>query len=257
MSGLSKSIKHAIWAKPAVYLNLLRWYGVADRLGLRLERITHIRPIEAEFIVRRNTDLVIEGFDRSANTFAQVAFVHAQRQRCVRIAHHVHAPAQIIRAVRFGIPAILLIRRPKDTVISDVLRARGGPSVPAALARLSDWMSFYSALMRVRDHVVVGHFDEVTSDFQRVLEHVNQKFGTNFDAFEHSEENVKRVFDEIEMMNARKYNAGRGAVEHMVARPSSERDVVKREFLEQMEADRTAAKAFGPAEELYQAYVGC
>ena len=41
------------------------------------------------------------GFPRSANTFAVVAFQQAQRES-VRVAHHLHMPAQVIRAAQLG-----------------------------------------------------------------------------------------------------------------------------------------------------------
>jgi hypothetical protein len=58
--------------------------------------------------VSRTTQLVIEGYPRLGNTFAVVAFLQAQKED-VRIAHHLHAPAQVIRAARWRIPTIVLI----------------------------------------------------------------------------------------------------------------------------------------------------
>lgn len=54
------------------------------------------------------TQLVVEGFPRSANTFAVLAFQHAQREK-VRIAYNLHVPAQVIRASRWHILALVLI----------------------------------------------------------------------------------------------------------------------------------------------------
>ena len=67
------------------------------------------------------TELVIDGFTRSASTFAVVAFQLAQ-PRPVRVGHHLHAPGQIIRAVRLGVPVLLTVRPPEDTVLSLVVR---------------------------------------------------------------------------------------------------------------------------------------
>jgi hypothetical protein len=35
-----------------------------------------------------------------------------------RIAHHLHVPAQVVRAARWQIPSLVLIRRPRDAVLS-------------------------------------------------------------------------------------------------------------------------------------------
>jgi hypothetical protein len=50
-------------------------------------------------IVQRDTDIVIEGFGGSANSFSLHAFELAQNTH-VYIAHHLHAAAQIILGVR-------------------------------------------------------------------------------------------------------------------------------------------------------------
>src|SRR2546430_11542375 len=52
-----------------------------------------------------------EGFTRTGNTFAVVAFTQAQR-RPVSIAHHVHLPSMVKRAVDRGVPCVVLIREP-------------------------------------------------------------------------------------------------------------------------------------------------
>src|SRR6266566_5260966 len=67
-----------------------------------------------------HVDIVIEGFPRSANSFAVHAFRVAQ-DRPVRIAHHLHAPAQVIAAVRARVAAITLIREPEDAVLELVI----------------------------------------------------------------------------------------------------------------------------------------
>jgi hypothetical protein len=66
---------------------------------LLFHNIYKLRLRYQNLLVDRTTQLVIEGFPRSGNTFAVVAFEQAQRQS-VRIAHHLHAPAQVMLAAR-------------------------------------------------------------------------------------------------------------------------------------------------------------
>src|SRR2546421_9409717 len=68
-------------------------------------------------VVSHDTELVIEGFPRTANTFTVFAFQMAQAAP-VRVAHHLHAPAQVIFAARRGIPVLVLVRPPEDAVLS-------------------------------------------------------------------------------------------------------------------------------------------
>src|SRR5687768_15078094 len=72
-------------------------------------------------IVEAGTELVIEAFPRSGNTFAVVAFQLAQA-RPVKIAHHLHAAAQVTRGVRLRKPTLVLIRDPLKAVSSHLVR---------------------------------------------------------------------------------------------------------------------------------------
>src|SRR5215210_9212094 len=80
-----------------------------------------LRPHYRRLLVARTTQFVIEGFPRSGNTFAVVAFEQAQRET-FRIAHHLHAPAQVMLAARWRIPALVLVRKPTDAVLSWTIR---------------------------------------------------------------------------------------------------------------------------------------
>ncbi|MEF8940976.1 MAG: hypothetical protein V5A22_14125, partial [Salinivenus sp.] len=79
----------------------------------------HIDPRECR--VDPATEFVLDGFQGSGNSFATVAFKSCQKTP-VRIAHHLHAPAQIIQAVRWGIPTLVTLRSPADAVVSLVSR---------------------------------------------------------------------------------------------------------------------------------------
>jgi hypothetical protein len=154
---------------PWVALPVARWRG-------------HGVPLSAD------TDIVIEGFPRSGNTFAVAAFAVAQ-PRPVRIAHHVHAPGHVIEAVRRGIPALVLIRRPED-VVREFVRIR--PALTVAQA-VRGYVRFYRPLVPHRDRFVVGSFDEVTGRFGSVIRRVNERFGSSFAEFEHTEDNLAKV----------------------------------------------------------------
>ncbi|QIN84374.1 hypothetical protein GBA63_18305 [Rubrobacter tropicus] len=163
--------------------------------------------------VRRDTHLVIEGYPRSANTFSVWAFKQAQREE-FRVAHHLHYPAQVVCAARWRIPTIVLIREPEDAITSWLIRD------PQPMDRaIEHYVSFYKAVAAHRNACVLASFEEVTTDYGAILERVNQKFGTSFSTFSHTEENVNRVYSRIEEMH-KKRNAG-GISETRIARPSA------------------------------------
>lgn len=195
-------------------------------------------------VIGRDTEIVIEGFPRSANTFAVVAFEHAQGRR-VSIAHHLHAPAQVLRAVEQKIPAIVLIREPVAAVVSLLIR---DPRLSAYQALL-DYVSFYGRILRVRDWIVVGNFVEVTNNYGSVIQRVNQRFGTDFRIFEHTEDALGRVFRELEELETSETGA---VAENMVARPSVVRGQFKQSQIAKLEQPRLGG-LMRDAHDLYRA----
>jgi len=159
---------------PSLYLPLARWKS-------------------GHSVLEARTELVVDGFTRSAGTFAAIAFQLAQNDH-VRVAHHMHAAAPLIAAARRGVPTLITVREPESTILSAMMRE------PAVSPRqwLKTYAAFYERILSFRPHFVVATFEEVTSDFGAVIGRVNERFGTRFRRFEHTEENVKAVFALIE-----------------------------------------------------------
>jgi hypothetical protein len=187
---------------PAIALPLARLRGHGVPLGPR-------------------TEIVIEGFPRSANSFAVAAFARAQGRK-PEIAHHVHAPAQILGAAHRNVPAIALIRNPEDAVLEYVIKK---PDITIGQA-LRGYVRFYEPLLACRGAFVTGLFDEVTSDFGAVIRRVNERFRTSFTEFEHSEENARATLDELDRYWRGILGSGE-RLEIIVGRPSAVRDQIK------------------------------
>jgi hypothetical protein len=201
--------------------------------------------------VRPDTDFVIEGFPRSGNTFATAAFGLALSTRPPPqpvVAHHLHVPAQVIAAVRRGVPALVLIRRPEEAVLSLVVQQ---PHVSLRQA-LRAYLRFYRPLVRHRHRLVLATFDDVIGDFGAVTTKVNQRFGVSFPIFQSSDENVGRALRLIEEENRDRWGAGR-EVELKGAFPSEERTRLKERL--RVEYRRDALRRLRHrAEELYVAF---
>ena len=197
-------------------------------------------------VVNPDTELVIEGFQRSGNTFAVAAFELAQGRE-TRTAHHLHAAAQVIAAVRMGIPILLLIRDPDEAVLSHMLRE---PCITPKQG-LANWVRFHERVLPYRDRVVVGEFGLVTSDFGAVIAEINRRFGTAFQRFEHTEANVTACFDLIENWNRQRFGA---IVESHVARPSAQRDQLKLSLRDGVD-DPSLSMLRGRARRVYRALV--
>ena len=145
--------------------------------------------------VSRTTEIVIEGYPRSGNTFAVVAFRLAQ-DRKIEIAHHLHAAAQIKRAARLDVPAIVLIREPSEAILSVMVRD------PHASIRwaLRSYIRFYSAVVPYLEKTVVAPFTTATSDLGSIIRTVNRRYGTAFAEFMPTEDALNSVRQTVEWM---------------------------------------------------------
>lgn len=184
-------------------------------------------------IVGPDTDIVIEGFPRSANTFAYRAFVDSQIESH-KVAHHVHYSSQIIEAVKYQIPAILLIRVPKQAILSFLVRS---PGISIQLV-LDYYIQFYRRVAPLRDSVVVAPFEEVTKNFNEIIKRVNSRYGTSFLPFMHTPENVRRTFRRIELENE---FLGKG-LERQVSRPSPLKNKLKNILMNRLESPHSIGK---------------
>jgi hypothetical protein len=193
------------------------------------------------------TQLVIEGFPRSGNTFAFFAVKHAERLagREVAVASHVHTPSQVRLAVGERFPTLVVIRRPVDVVTSLLIAA---PHVSVTSA-LREYIHHHRILLPLRDRYVTGTFDQVTTDFGEVTERINARFGTAFARFEPTEEHTQAVFDAIE----ENHRVLHGGTENVVPRPSAMRRAEKEWLLDQLAAPRYEG-LLADAEDVYLEY---
>jgi hypothetical protein len=220
---------------PAVYFSLYRL------LRPRKDFVRAVTP---------DTQLVIEGFPRSGNSFARRAFVMAQDESFdkTHIAHHLHVPAQVVRAAQWQIPTLVLIRRPRDAVLSFAL---WDPiSVDQALKY---YLSFYETVEKYRDAYVLGLFEEITEDFGQVIQRVNDKFGTTFSLFRHDEQNVSKVFAGMEARAREMHGETHGETpwESKIPRPSATKERKKREVEYDLENPKRK-KLIAKADAVYQ-----
>lgn len=219
-----------VGAHPRAYLPFARWrYGRDLAFG-------------------PETEIVIEGYPRSANSFAVTAFRQAQG-RDVQIAHHLHQPAQVLAAAGQGVPSIVLVREPREAILSYLIWQPHLQSKHAVRA----YLGFYRPLLGHEQHVVVAGFGQVTNDYGAVIERVNQRFGTAFVPFHHTEPNVARAFAEIEQ-TSRDRRAGE-LVELAVARPSTERRQMKAALAQRFERETTPAQR-DDLDKLYRHFEG-
>lgn len=166
--------------------------------------------------VTRRTDLVIDGFPRSGNTYAVAAFDYANGPGQVTLSHHFHHVRQIQRAVRFGVPVIVLIRDPREVLGSMVQFS----SAYTPTRVLKSYEHFYARVLPLLGEVVIADFDEVTADFGAVIDKCNAKFGTAFQPYVLTRESEQVLTGTIERI-AKVHSPDE--FENRVSRPSEGR----------------------------------
>jgi hypothetical protein len=182
--------------------------------------------------VRDNTDLVIEAFGRTGTTFANFAFLSAQRRR-VRTVHHTHAAAQVITAVKMDIPTLVIVRQPEQVALSHMARHR-----VSARPTLVAWIRFHRRLLPFRNGIVFCSFDQMTTNFTPVIERLNQKFRAGFDLWQHTKENEADIFEQIKSRNRGRFRADQEEQRKQAfALPTAEREALKQQLRQHLQAD--------------------
>ena len=127
------------------------------------------------------TDICIEGFPRSGNTYFVSAFLSWNRGSAV--AHHSHLAGSAKYAIRREIPTVILAREPQDAVAS-VMAWDGLLWTPVALL---SYIHFYRVLWRYRHKFLVLSFDDVTQRPDECIQKINRRFNTTFQCEEFSD----------------------------------------------------------------------
>jgi hypothetical protein len=140
-----------------------------------------------------HTELVVEGFPRSGNTFVVFALQDAAHHR-LNLSSHVHHPSQVKLAVSRALPTVLVVREPVGTLASYLSFGQHGR--PAMV--LKEYSGYLRELVPYVDQVVICDFTEVVSDLSAVIDRINDRFSTSIPHFDQTPENTDKVFDEIE-----------------------------------------------------------
>lgn len=152
-----------------------RTVRILDRIPLiRLLLLPTIRP---KLIVSGGAELVLEGFPRSGNTF--LASLMRQAAPDLNFSHHTHLIANLERAKREKLPAVVLFRNPLDSVSSLVVK---NPQVYKPSECLSDYIAYYRSAKKLLPSAIFIHSDELFSNPLEVLGKINRETGLSIES---------------------------------------------------------------------------
>lgn len=224
--------------KRTLQLWLERW----PSLYLGALRVKRRRHWSRHWVLSRQTDLVVEGFPRSANSFA----FHALKKMNpdLAFATHTHSPAQIVLAARWRVPTMVLLRDPLAAVTGllafgrQLTRQDENAVAPVSAAEriqvLARWEFFYQQVETVRADCFIARFDDVIADFAAVSRRFLERYKRPWLAYDPS------VVPEKELLGA-SFHVG----------PDPRREVIKESVQASVEEARRAG-AFDKALALYE-----
>lgn len=191
----------------------LHWALVGSR---RLsEMFARVNPYLRMSRVSASTRLVIDGYPRSGNSYARAAFEYANAD--IPISTHRHSPRSIEAGIRRGIPVIVLIRQPRQAIVS-ALQYEPTPRPDWAID-LYRW--FYQGILPLTADALIATFEEVTGDFGHVIRNCNARFGSDFVPYHRTDDSEKTVSDMIDEAARKEFSDD--LLPRVTARPSAVR----------------------------------
>lgn len=188
-----RDLRHSELSRGAVNVNTIR-FSISNLLGSSYLFFPFLKrwPPVRHLIVTQDTGICIEAPPRSANSYAVNVF--SMWNPKISVAHHIHVPMQVIYAAKWQIPCLVLLRDPIE-VLSSLLIVDLKLSMTVAIM---SYVNFYQQIRDVQDQIVVANFQEVITNYQAVIERVNTKYGTSFEYASLSQEQTKKIFDQME-----------------------------------------------------------
>ncbi len=224
---LIRAAKRLLWPHPRLYFP----FGMMRKRGNVLDTT--------------KWELYLDGFPRSANTFARVAFLSANPNAKVRT--HIHSPTFVIQLAKAGIPGMVLIRNPLDAAVSWAIY-KNWPMERA----VAYWNDYYKTLLPMRSELFFVRFDEATADFGAVMRAFNERWGTTYVPFEHTPESAARCFQLTEDLCL---NWNGALLETTACRPSKFRLAIKEKHMANLEQSSFLRDELARANELYHQFV--
>jgi len=221
-----------------ISIDYWRWVARGD-LG-RIPRVfgpterfkRSFNPAYRNLAVNRATDIVVEGYPRSGNTFAAQALQLLSPE--AKIAHRCHSFTQVSLAAKNNIPCVVLIRSPTDAIVSAWIHADGKLSFPFLAQH---YASFYRSCWSLRDHFLVSDFDTTTRNFTKVVQGLNDRWQTEVPS--PSRQHYPNGFrNEVFMAIDRFYKSSQNTdqvIEAHVSRPSEDRE--RQKTIRRIQAD--------------------
>lgn len=191
--------------------------------------------------VKKNSDIVIEGFVRSSNTYFETNFRLSNPS--LKIAHHNHQISQLYFANKFNKTIVFLIREPIDSIISAYIYWAKSTH-PNKI--LNEWIKYHRNVINLNLNINVYSFLQVTTDYNSVITDLNKKTNSNF-LLADDDILQKKTFNKIKE-NLKDIERG---MTHIASIPSNDRNIEKQKIKNQILKDSKSLALLKEANEIY------
>lgn len=124
-------------------------------------------------IVTKNTDLCIEGYPSSGNTF--IYFLIKSLNPSLRIGNLTHSIANVKLALKYNIPCVVLIREPLEAISSRIVRFKQNI---VHKKYIEEYIDFYKIVLDSKEKVIVINFNQIKENLTESIRLISKQ--TNF-----------------------------------------------------------------------------
>jgi len=191
--------------------------------------------------VNKKTKICIEAFPRSGNSWTARVFRHLLDLPPYTdiICHHTHSPHTVRKSLNLNIPTLVIIRNPIDAISSVLLfrKFHTKPLKDMISLQIKKYIFFYSIIKKYSDKIVIIKFEQIFSDFNKVIKKLNNFYGTTFPLIKNLNELSRKLKEEILLNSPNRDDPMRLPI------PTKERKVKKAEIINLIKENLEIKKA--------------
>lgn len=185
--------------------------------------LNRFRPGKSDLFRPEKYDLVIDGFQRSGNTFLYSLITHYNPD--LNISVHRHSSIFLKRAAVHCIPSILTIRNPLDSISSLLVMDSQLGVRPA----LESYIQFYSNFKKSDNSFVIAPFVELIVNPDKFISELNTKYTLNLSLSGLKGEGLKSFI----LTKSQRSNSHA----HQSAYPNEQKESMKRQLKSKIKSD--------------------
>lgn len=205
----------------------------AARIAAIEKRLARRWPKNVSYTRPGITRLCADGPPRSANSLLCHKIQLANRELNAplgALSHHTHDPDSLLLAALAGIPVIMPLRDPMESLASFAVY-RGGKNMAAACAQ---YARMCQLALTHPNEILIAHFDTIVNDVNAVFRAANERFGSTLNLLEISDAEANELIAE----KVRKANAHGDKATARMGVPDEKRNVAKAEAAAQLDSLR-------------------